>query len=129
MDMGKKCTNPDLELQIFREIAATALQGKDIELSPDTRKHLDECEKCREFTPQYIENSKATFADQKYEAVIEEAERGDTGILRRTVKQGLALFKPGPAGKPGILVIVDPQHHTATRVKDDTLTLKEFEAL
>ncbi len=129
MDMGKKCTDPDLEMRIIREIAATALQGKDVELSPESRKHLGECEKCREFTPLYIESSKATFADRKYEFVVEAAERGDTGILKRSVKQGLALFKPGLLGKPGILVIVDPEHHTATRVKDDTLTLKEFEEL
>jgi hypothetical protein len=129
MNMGKQCTNPDCELQIIREIVGTVLQGKELELSPESRKHLDGCEKCRECTPLYVANSKAAFANKKYEALIEEAEHGDRGILKKTVKQGLALFKPGPEGKPGVLVIVDPEHHAAQRVQDDTLTLKEFEAL
>lgn len=129
MDIGKKCIDPNLELQIFREIAATTLQGMEVAFSPQSQKHLEVCDKCRECTPIYIANSKAAFAEKKYETVIEEAERGDTGILKRNVRQGLALFKPGLEGQPGILVIVDPEHRTATRVRDDTLTLEEFETL
>ena len=129
MDMGKKCTNPDFELQIMRDIVSTVLEGKEPQLSSDSQRHLDECEKCCESTPLYIASSQTAFANKKYEAVIEEAEKDNGGILKKTVKQGLALFKPGPAGQPGLLVIVNPEHHAEQRVQDDTLTLKEFEAL
>jgi hypothetical protein len=127
--MDKKCINPDLELQILREIAGTVLQGKELELSTESQKHLEECEKCREYTPLYVRSSKAAFTDRKYEIVVEEAERGKSWIYKKNLRQGLALFKPGLGGKPGILVIVDPEHHTLTRAVDDTLTLQDFEAL
>src|ERR1041385_882723 len=106
MDMGKQCTDSNLELQVFKDIAATALQGKELELSLESKKHLEECEKCQECTPLYIANAKAAFEDRKYDAVIEEAEK-ESQILKKNVKQGLALFKPGAEGRAGILVIVE----------------------
>jgi len=84
----------------MRELAATVMQGRDVEISPESRRHLEECEKCREFFPLWVEKSKAAYNDQQYARVIEEPDRGDSAILRKTVKQGLALFKPGVDGKP-----------------------------
>jgi hypothetical protein len=129
MDMGKRCTDPQLELRIIKELAATAMQGKSVEISPESRSHLEECEKCKEFFPPWVEKGKAAYNDQQHDRVIEDAERGDSAILRKNVKQGLALFRPGTDGKPGVLVIVDPDHRAAMRVIDNTVTMEEFQAL
>ena len=126
---GTQCIDPQLEFLIIRELAATVMQGRDVEISPESRRHLEECGKCRDFFPLWVEKSKAAYNDQQYARFIEEAERGDSAILRKTVKQGLALFKPGIDDKPSVLVIVDPDHHTAMRVMDNTLTMEEFNVM
>src|SRR5262249_38837374 len=130
VDVGKRCTDSDGERQLFLDIATTVMQGLELRLSPKSQRHLEECDKCRELFPLYVENGKAAYENKKYYRVVEEAGQGNPAVLRRFVAQGLALFKAHEeGGSTGIVVIVDPEHHSRTRRIYTNMTLNEFQEL
>ena len=130
MDIGKKCTDPNFEFQIIRDIAATVMQGKELELSPESRRHVEECERCRECLPIWAKNGRASYEDKQYDKIIHEAEQGNPEIVKRTTREGLAFFKPHDKGSTsGVVVIVDPEHRSAIRSIYTDMSLGEFQAL
>lgn len=125
-----KCIDPQFEYLIIRDVAATALQGKEVALSPESQKHLEACDSCRERLPIWISKGKVGHEYNQYEQLAKRAAAGDSTILRRAVHGGLALFKPyDQQENRGIVLIVDPEQHFMIRSIQGEMSIEEFEAL
>ena len=70
--------------------------------------HAEACSECRDELASWRQALRACWEDQQFDEMILAALAGDTGIKRKELSAGLALFKPATRDSPGLLLVVDP---------------------
>jgi hypothetical protein len=132
----QKCIDPSVGGKIPLEIVFPIATGKvpfphDLnqqpELSPESRRHLELCECCRDDLREnlalWYRKGMASYRFNQAQTIVDASDRGDPTILRRTITSGTGFFKPGPDQRNGVFVLVatDGFVHEA-----EEKTLEEF---
>jgi hypothetical protein len=122
-----KCIDPKVGDTIAKQIVFPLSLGKQPELSPDVRHHLEVCECCRENLPNWYAKGKGSYEMGEAFHIVNLSEAGDSSILRKATKSGTALFKPDPGGTSrGLFVLVTPDHNIHDA---EEMTLADFNRL
>ena len=53
--MAEKCTNPQMEFLLLKEVAISNAEKRSVRLSPELERHLAECPRCRAMLPEWAE--------------------------------------------------------------------------
>ncbi len=121
------CTDPNLQSKIMLDVGFQLGLGKPLALSDDARRHLDECDACRECLPVWIDKAKGLEGITEETELIQMAAAGDPSVLRKPVSEGTALFREDKENpENGLLVIVgDKSPFDVRRVR--RMSRREFE--
>jgi len=57
--MAQNCTDPQMEFALLKEVAKSNAAERAPELSPELEQHLQQCDKCRQMLPEWIEKMAA----------------------------------------------------------------------
>src|ERR1700686_1191383 len=107
-----KCIDPKVGDMIAKQIVFPLSMGKQPELSPVVRRHLELCECCRENLPNWYGKGKGSYEMGEAFHIVNLSEAGDPSILRKTIKSGTALFNPHADGSSkGFFVLYTPDHN------------------
>jgi len=107
-----RCTDSDLGGKVGLEIVFSIGAGREPRLTAEYRKHLEDCECCRESVPLWNEKGQATRRHSLAVRIVNLSRKGDPAILRRNTKEGLALFKPDEHdASKGLYVLLDADHN------------------
>jgi hypothetical protein len=108
----QKCIDPKIGDTIPKAIVFPLAMGKQPELSPEMRQHLEHCDCCREMLPVWYRKGKGSQEMAEAFHIVNLSEMGDPGVLRKKIKSGTALFKPNAnGGAKGLFVLVTPDHN------------------
>ena len=100
------CLEPDLQSKIMMEVGFQLGLGKPLALSEEARRHLDVCPVCRDCLPVWTEKARGIRRVKEETEIIQLAAAGDPSVLRRSTKEGTALFRVTGDGEDGTVVVV-----------------------
>ena len=106
-DKETVCSNPDLQRSIMFTVGFQLGLGNELSLPEEMAMHLDSCNYCKRWFPQWVASGKATHELNQQGKIIEAAGRNDPSVLKKRVSGGTALFKSNE-GDPerGTMILV-----------------------
>lgn len=105
--MCVECTSLDSQHRIMLAAMKAGKEGRAVDLAEDLKQHVRTCPHCNAAFPSWV----TAFAGMKRlteeTELMERGALGNPSVLRRTVKEGVALFQPAEIEDGlGLMVIV-----------------------
>jgi len=124
-----KCSDTKTRANITAEIVKTVMRGLDLALTEGSKRHVQCCPCCHSHFSVWLAAARLCREDESYDEIILAAENRDPAIEQKTVREGVALFRPSDDSNGGLVLIVDPEDWMEIRGIKSTVSRQEFRAM